>query len=72
MVAMINKESWSLIFWGLAVAAYNFWQVWKGKIYGRYGRIYTRDENPVAFWFQISFIFGISIFAIIMAICQWR
>jgi hypothetical protein len=69
MIAIIIQGIWQF-FAGLALLMFDFWQLKNGKAYGKYGMVYTRDENPISFWFQVSLLFVISIFVIILAVCQ--
>jgi hypothetical protein len=39
------------------VLSVGVWELATGKILGRYGKVYTRQRNPVIFWARIASIF---------------
>jgi hypothetical protein len=57
-----------IIAFTLFFLAVGVWELATGKILGQYGKVYTRQRNPVLFWARIVSIFlGLAWSAVVFA-----
>ena len=65
------NTAWRIVFHvaGIGFVCYSAWGVQAGKIYGRYGGLHKRNEDPTSYWVTVGFY---AFFGILLISLWWR